>query len=138
MKKFIALLFFMLVISSVAFSATTKDDKKVQGTAPTGKDADLMTEEEKQEFKLSFGYEPYATSEFPSWTHKLRRAEVITFGATALTFPLLNIIFQNTGTKFSNNDTLDFLAKFGIAAGAGLIIAIIDLSIGEVITEEEE
>ena len=53
MKKFIALLFFMLVISSVAFSATTKDDKKVQGTAPTGKDADLMTEEEKQEIRPS-------------------------------------------------------------------------------------
>lgn len=137
MKKIVAVFFFTFVVTFVAFSATTDTNNKVQGTAPTGKDADLMSEQEKQDFKLSFGYEPYATSEFPTWSHKLRRAEVITFGATALTFPILNIIFQNTGTTFSDNSTLDFLAKFGIAAGAGLVIAIIDLIIGEVTKGDE-
>lgn len=136
MKKLIFLFSLIVLVSSFTYAATS--DNRVSGTAPTGKDADLMTEQEKQDFKLSFGYEPYGSSEFPMWSQKLRRAEVISFGATALTFPILNIVFQSTGTTFSDNSTLDFLAKFGIAAGAGLVIAIIDLIIGEVTRDTEE
>lgn len=128
MKKWIAILLLLLVACKL-FAATTTT---VTATPPSLVDADNMTEEEKEQFKISFGYEPYGSSEFPDWLHKVRRAEVISLGATALTFPVVNLIFNSTNTTFSSNDTLDFLAKFGISAGAGLLIAIIDLIIGEV------
>lgn len=130
MKKYIA--FFLILMFSLKVMAATTSTTTISTTPPSGVDADTMTDEEKEQFKLSFGYEPYGSSEFPDWLHKVRRAEVISLGATALTFPILNIVFSSTNTTFSNNDTLDFLAKFGIAAGAGLVIAIIDLIIGEV------
>ena len=123
MKKLIAfLLVFSLLFSPLFAAATT-----------TTTDADEMTEAEREQFKVSFGYDPYGSSEFPDWLHKLRRVEVITLGATALTFPILNAALGSV--KFSDNDTKDFLAKFGISAGAGLVIAIIDLIIGEFVKE---
>lgn len=128
MKRIVAVLLIIAFSLPLLMAATTS-------TAPTNKDADEMTSAEKEQFKLSFGYEPYSSSEFPDWLHKVRRAEVISLGATALTFPVINLVFGATNTKFSNDDTLDFLAKFGIAAGAGLVIALIDLIIGEVMDD---
>lgn len=123
MKKLIAfLLVFSLLFSPLFAAATTATN-----------DADEMTEAEREQFKVSFGYDPYGSSEFPDWLHKLRRVEVITLGATALTFPILNAALGSV--KFSDDDTKDFLAKFGISAGAGLVIAIIDLIIGEFVKE---
>lgn len=123
MKKIIAIILIFSFLFAPVFAAST--------TTPT--DADEMTESEREQFRLSLGYDPYGSSEFPDWLHKLRRVEVITLGATALTFPILNAALGSV--KFSDNDTKDFLAKFGISAGAGLVIAIIDLVIGEFVKE---
>lgn len=121
-KKVIAIILVFALLIAPLFAATS-----------TTKDADEMTDEEKEQFRLSLGYDPYASSEFPDWLHKLRRVEVITLGATALTFPILNAALGSV--TFSNDDTKDFLAKFGISAGAGLVIALIDLLIGELTRE---
>lgn len=94
------------------------------------KSADEMTRAEKEAFKLSFGYEPYTTSEFPDWAHKLRRFEAITLGSGVITFPILNVAMSSV--RLSEDPTKDFFAKFGVALGAGVVIAIIDLIIGEV------
>ena len=75
-------------------------------------------------------YEPYTEDEFPSWLQKTRRLEVITLGATALTYPIVGI-FAKSGT-FDDSTMKGFWAKFGLSAGIGFLIAITDLIIGEV------
>lgn len=113
-KKIISLILILFISFSLVFA----------------QNSDEMTKAEKEAFKLSFGYEPYTTSEFPDWAHKLRRFEAITLGAGVVTFPILNA--ATSSVRFSDDSTKDFFAKFGIAMGAGVVIAIIDLIIGEV------
>lgn len=121
MKKLIALILIIALAFPLVFASEATSSES------------SMTEKERKEFVDKFGYEPYKKEEFPDWLHKVRRAEVIALGATALTFPIVNLSTQKV--QFSENGTLDFLAKFGISAGAGLVIAIIDLVIG-IIQEE--
>ena len=71
-------------------------------------------------------YMPYSDSEFSPWMKKLRRAEIITLGATALTYPLVGLI---PGVK-SGTDS-QFFSRFALAAGAGVVIALVDYLIGE-------
>ena len=78
-------------------------------------------------------YEPYEASEFRPWMHKLRRAEVITLGATALTFPVVGLI-----AKYDDNTTDGFWKKFAWSAGAGVLIAVADFVIGEVQEKNEK
>ena len=80
-------------------------------------------------------YEPYKDEEFPSWLKKIRRLEVITLGATALTYPIVGI-FAKTG-PFNDSTMKGFWAKFGLSAGIGFVIAIADLIIGEVQEKKE-
>ena len=75
-------------------------------------------------------YEPYQDGEFPSWLNKIRRLEVITLGATALTYPIVGI-FAKDGV-FDDSTMKGFWTKFGLSAGVGFLIAITDLIIGEV------
>ena len=75
-------------------------------------------------------YEPYQDDEFPSWLKKVRRLEVITLGATALSYPIVGI-FAKEG-PFDDSTMKGFWAKFGLSAGVGFLIAITDLIIGEV------
>lgn len=126
MKRAIALLLILAFVSPMLFAA-------INVASSEATSVDEMTAEEKEKLRLSLGYEPYSESEFPSWLHKLRRVEVITLGATALTYPILNLALG--GVTFSEDSTKDFLAKFGISAGAGLVIALIDLIIGEFVHE---
>ena len=72
-------------------------------------------------------YEPYAEDEFSDWMKKLRRAEVITLGATALTYPIIGLF-----TDFDDSQMEGFWLKFGISAAAGALIALADYIIGEV------
>ena len=80
-------------------------------------------------------YEPYTEDEFPDWLKKIRRLEVITLGATALTYPIVGI-FAKSGT-FNDSTMSGFWAKFGLSAGIGFVIAITDLIIGEVQEKHE-
>ena len=72
-------------------------------------------------------YVPYGEEEFPEWSRKLRRAEVIALGATAITYPLIGLF-----AKFDDSKMDGFLIKFGISAAAGAVIALADYIIGEV------
>ncbi|HAL18916.1 MAG TPA: hypothetical protein DCO86_04785 [Spirochaetaceae bacterium] len=72
-------------------------------------------------------YEPYAEDEFPDWMKKLRRAEVITLGATAMTYPIIGLF-----TDFDDSQMEGFWLKFGVSAAAGALIALADYIIGEV------
>lgn len=74
-------------------------------------------------------YEPYKESEFPSWLKKIHRAEVIAFGATALTYPVVGLA---TSSIYDDSKTEDFLKKLGISFAAGALISLIDFIIGEV------
>ena len=76
-------------------------------------------------------YEPYGENEFPEWAKKLRRAEVITLGATALTYPIMGLI-----VKIDDSSMSGFWTKFGISAAAGACIALADYIIGETLQKK--
>ena len=79
-------------------------------------------------FSATTDYEPYKENEFPVWLRKLHRAEVISIGATALTYPLVGLA---TNSFLDDSNTADFMKKLGISIGVGAIIALIDFIIGE-------
>lgn len=84
-------------------------------------------------------YEPYTTEEFPDWAHKLRRSEIIFFGALALAFPLTvfsyNLAVNSFNAEPINDPTKRLLIQFGAAAAIAFTISITDLIIGEISEE---
>ena len=84
-------------------------------------------------------YEPYHEDEFPLWTYKLRRAEILFFGSFVLTIVVANLTYNivvNAGWAPSAKDDLTaLLIQGGIASGLSLGISVADYIIGEVETK---
>lgn len=99
-------------------------------------------EKEKKEKELknkktnSFEYIPYEDQEFPVWTQKLRRGEIIFFGSMALSFPLVvlayNLSVDKFGAKPIEDDNTKVLVQMGAAACVAFTISLTDFIIGEV------
>lgn len=68
--------------------------------------------------------EPYGENEFPKWTQKVRRGEILFFGSLPLTFAATTL-----GTNLAKKD-MEFLPKLGIAAGVSAVIVIVDYILG--------
>ncbi|HKL60642.1 MAG TPA: hypothetical protein VJ863_12155 [Sphaerochaeta sp.] len=81
-------------------------------------------------------YEPYQEDEFPLWTYKLRRAEILFFGSFVLTMGVASLTYSlavNAGWAPPAKDDLTALfIQAGIASGLSLGIAVADYIIGEV------
>lgn len=99
-KKILAIIFFISLLLPPVFSATQLPE-----------------------------YEPYKKEEFKPWMEKLRRAEIIAFGATALTYPIVGL---TTSSFIDDSKPEDFLKKMGISLSLGAVIALVDFLIGEV------
>lgn len=82
-------------------------------------------------------YEPYTQEEFPIWSGKLRRAEILFFGSFPLTLPV-TILGYNIATSLgappfeATPGIKTTLSQVGIAAGLSFVIALTDFIIGEV------
>ncbi len=81
-------------------------------------------------------YEPYQENEFPLWTYKLRRAEILFFGSFVLTMGVASLTYSlvvNAGWAPPAKDALTaLLIQGGIASGLALGISVADYIIGEV------
>jgi len=81
-------------------------------------------------------YEPYQENEFPLWTYKLRRAEILFFGSFVLTMGVASLTYAlvvNAGWAPPAKDALTALfIQAGIASGLSLGITVADYVIGEV------
>lgn len=81
-------------------------------------------------------YEPYQEGEFPLWTYKLRRAEILFFGSFVLTMGVASLAYSiavQAGWAPPAQDALTaVLIQGGIAAGLSLGIVAADYLIGEV------
>ncbi|NBK20962.1 MAG: hypothetical protein EOM68_02930 [Spirochaetia bacterium] len=81
-------------------------------------------------------YEPYQENEFPLWTYKLRRAEILFFGSFVLTMGVASLTYslaKSAGWVSPAKDDLTALfIQAGIASGLSLGIAVADYIIGEV------
>jgi len=84
-------------------------------------------------------YEPYQENEFPLWSYKLRRAEILFFGSFVLTMGVALLSYNlvvNAGWVPEAKDPLTALfIQGGIASGLSLGIAVADYIIGEVETK---
>ncbi len=84
-------------------------------------------------------YEPYQEDEFPLWTYKLRRAEILFFGSFVVTMGVASLTYSlvvNAGWAPPAKDALTaLLIQGGIASGLSLGIAVADYIIGEVETK---
>ncbi len=84
-------------------------------------------------------YEPYQEDEFPLWTYKLRRAEILFFGSFVLTMGVASLTYSlavNAGWAPRAKDDLTALfIQAGIASGLSLGIAVADYIIGEMEAE---
>lgn len=81
-------------------------------------------------------YEPYEEEEFPLWSYKLRRAEILFFGSFVITMAVASLSYSlvvNAGwAPEAKNDLTAVLIQGGIASGLSLGIAIADYILGEV------
>jgi len=81
-------------------------------------------------------YEPYEENEFPLWTYKLRRAEILFFGSFVITMAVATVgysIAVNAGwVPPAKDDLTAILIQGGIASGLSLGISVADYIIGEV------
>lgn len=81
-------------------------------------------------------YSPYLKEEFPSWAHKLRRAESLFFGSLVISVPLsLGIngyINSVSPVSLPSNDPNLILRQIGLSVSISLMIVLIDYIIGEV------
>lgn len=84
-------------------------------------------------------YEPYQEDEFPLWSYKLRRAEILFFGSFVLTMGVASLTYSlavNAGwAPPAKDDLTALLIQAGIAGGLSLGIAVADYIIGEVETK---
>lgn len=82
------------------------------------------------------GYVPYEEQEFPLWSYKLRRAEILFFGSFVLTMGIAALSYNiavNAGwAPPAKDDLTALLIQGGIASGLSLGIAVADYVIGEV------
>jgi len=81
-------------------------------------------------------YEPYQENEFPLWTYKLRRAEILFFGSFVLTMGVASLTYALVvNAEWAPPPKDDLTALFiqaGIASGLSLGITVADYIIGEV------
>ncbi|MDY0288431.1 MAG: hypothetical protein RBR15_06365 [Sphaerochaeta sp.] len=81
-------------------------------------------------------YEPYQEDEFPLWSYKLRRGEIIFFGSFVITMAVASLgytLVVNAGWAPPAKDALSaLLIQGGIAGGLSLGIAVADYMLGEV------
>lgn len=81
-------------------------------------------------------YEPYQENEFPLWTYKLRRAEILFFGSFVLTMGVASLTYSlavNAGWAPPAKDAITaLLVQGGIASVLSLGITVADYIIGEV------
>lgn len=81
-------------------------------------------------------YEPYQEDEFPLWSYKLRRGEIIFFGSFVVTMAVASLgytLAKNAGWVPPAKDPVTaLLIQGGIASGLSLGIAVADYIIGEV------
>lgn len=81
-------------------------------------------------------YSPYLQEEFPSWVHKLRRAESLFFGSLVISVPLSlginGIINSASPVALPSNDPNLIMRQIGISVSISLMIVLIDYIIGEV------
>ena len=81
-------------------------------------------------------YEPYQEDEFPLWSYKIRRAEILFFGSFVLTMGVASLTYSlavNAGWASPAKDDLTaLLIQAGIASGLSMGIAVADYIIGEV------
>ncbi len=110
MKKYVAVILIFILCSSFIFASNKTGDK--------------------------FEYTPYEEQEFPEWTHKLRRGEIIFFGSLALSFPLVvltyNLSVNNFGAPPIDDPNKRLLIQLGAASAVALTISLTDFIIGEV------
>lgn len=80
-------------------------------------------------------YEPYQENEFPLWTYKLRRAEILFFGSFVLTMGVASLTYSlavNSGLVPPAQDALTALfIQAGIASALSLGITVTDYILGE-------
>lgn len=81
-------------------------------------------------------YEPYQEDEFPLWTYKLRRAEILFFGSFVITMAVAslgyNLVVNAGWVPRAKDDLSALLIQGSIAGGLSLGIAVADYIIGEV------
>lgn len=78
------------------------------------------------------GYESYVDSEFPRWSHLLRRGEALFFGSLPITFAFTSLGYSAAQAMGAAPFKREALALVSIAASLSLAIAITDYIIGEV------
>lgn len=80
-------------------------------------------------------YEPYQKDEFPIWSGKVRRAEILFFGSMPLTLAATilgySLAVNQFGATYISSDSQRMLTQAGIAAGISLGIVLVDFIIGE-------
>ncbi|AEC01678.1 hypothetical protein [Parasphaerochaeta coccoides] len=80
-------------------------------------------------------YEPYQKDEFPIWSGKVRRAEIIFFGSMPITLTATmlgyNLAVNQFGAAHITPDSRRMLTQVGIAAGISLGIVLVDFILGE-------
>ncbi len=80
-------------------------------------------------------YEPYQEDEFPLWSYKLRRGEILFFGSFVITMAVASLGYSlavNAGWAPQAKDPLTaLLIQGGIAGALSLGIAVTDYILGE-------
>ena len=80
-------------------------------------------------------YEPYQENEFPLWTYKLRRAEILFFGSFVLTMGVASLAYSiavNANWAPPAKDPLTALfIQAGIASALSMGITVTDYILGE-------
>ena len=81
-------------------------------------------------------YVPYEENEFPVWTYKLRRGEILFFGSLVITMAVSSLAYTvavSSGAIPEANTALDaLLIQAGIASVLSLGVSVADYIIGEV------
>ncbi|HKL57613.1 MAG TPA: hypothetical protein VJ854_04375 [Sphaerochaeta sp.] len=80
-------------------------------------------------------YEPYQEDEFPLWSYKLRRGEIIFFGSFVITMAVASLgysLVKNAGWIPAKDPLNEILIQGAIAGGLSLGIAVADYILGEV------
>lgn len=137
-RVLLALVF--LTISFSVFADELKSDIKFS-LAPVANSYNYSYTSEISPFlKLSDDAkpEPYGDNEFPAWSYKLRRFEVILFGSFPITYMLTSLVYDlvlMASVGFNSLDTPDLNSdqvtwnKLIISGSLSLVIAIIDIII---------
>ncbi|MDD3903547.1 MAG: hypothetical protein WC136_01970 [Sphaerochaeta sp.] len=81
-------------------------------------------------------YEPYEENEFPLWTYKLRRGEILFFGSLVITMAVsslaYNVAVSSNMISEASTPLNALLIQGGIASVLSLGISVADYIIGEV------